>query len=245
LAKRGLRIGFFDWELAGEDHRERLEKLFGNQMPSIRYIRCERPLAYEVDRLRRICAEDRLDFGIFDSVAFACDGPPESAEAASKYFRALRQIGIGGSLHIAHVTKSADGKENDSKPFGSVFWYNGARKLWFVRKVEETPDQLKLGFFFRKANIGRSHRDAGLDMTFSDDRVVVKRSVIAATPELAAHLSIKERMDHLLGRTPMTPAELAEELGIKVDTIQKTYRRHPARFTVIEGGRYALRAHNQ
>src|SRR5262245_60934193 len=44
LAKKGLSVVFFDWELCGEDHRARLELLFGSEMPHIRYVSCERPL---------------------------------------------------------------------------------------------------------------------------------------------------------------------------------------------------------
>jgi hypothetical protein len=29
LDQAGMRVGLFDWELAGEDHRDRLERLFG------------------------------------------------------------------------------------------------------------------------------------------------------------------------------------------------------------------------
>src|SRR5579862_5755780 len=32
LAQRGLKVGLFDWELSGEDHRDRLERLFGVDM---------------------------------------------------------------------------------------------------------------------------------------------------------------------------------------------------------------------
>jgi hypothetical protein len=118
LDKLGLRVGLFDWELAGDDHRERLECLFGpSQMPALRYARCDKPLVHEVDRLRRIVVDERLDYVVLDSIAFACDGPPEAAETAGKYFRAIRQLGDVGSLHVAHVSK-AEGA--DQKPFGSA-----------------------------------------------------------------------------------------------------------------------------
>ncbi|NLV32375.1 MAG: hypothetical protein GXY47_14630, partial [Acidobacteria bacterium] len=80
MAQRGMRVGLFDWELAGEDHRDRLERLFGPDMPEVVYARCERPLTFEADRLVRIVREQRLEYAVFDSAAFACDGPPESAE---------------------------------------------------------------------------------------------------------------------------------------------------------------------
>jgi hypothetical protein len=117
LAEQGAAVALFDWELAGEDHRDRLERIFGPAMPRILYARCERALVHEVDRLYRIAREENIEFAIFDSIVLACAGPPESAEVAAEYFRAVRQIGVG-SLHIAHISKQ-DG--SDQKPFGSVF----------------------------------------------------------------------------------------------------------------------------
>ena len=102
LAERGVRVGLFDWELDAAQHRLRLESLFGARMPDVRYVRCDRPLIYEVDRLQRIKQHEQLDVTLYDSAGYACNGKPEDAEQALGYFRAVRQIG-GGSLHIAHV----------------------------------------------------------------------------------------------------------------------------------------------
>ena len=98
IAEQDISVALFDWELAGEDHRDRLERLFSDGMPRVLYCRCERPLVYEVDRLRRIVRDKGVQYAVYDSVAFASDGPPEAAEVAGRYFRAVRQIG-GGSLH--------------------------------------------------------------------------------------------------------------------------------------------------
>jgi hypothetical protein len=92
LAKRGHQVLLADWESGGEDHRDRLERLFGRDMPNVLYLRCERPMVSEADRIRRQVDELGVAYLICDSVAFAADGPPESAEVAAAYFRAVRQI---------------------------------------------------------------------------------------------------------------------------------------------------------
>jgi hypothetical protein len=122
---------------------------------------------YEVDRLRRIVRDGNIDFAVFDSVAFACDGPPEAAEVAGRYFRSVRQIG-GGSLHIAHVSK---GEGADQKPFGSAFWYNGATCLWYVKQDEASAgtDSLRIGLFNRKVNLARLRPPLGFSITFAED----------------------------------------------------------------------------
>jgi hypothetical protein len=141
LAERGIPVLYADWELGGEDHRDRLERLFGADMPDVHYIRCERPMVAEADRIRRCIVELRIKYVVCDSVGYAAGGPPESAEVANAYFRAVGQFGPDvGSLHVAHVTKPKEddkaGKAANLKPFGSVFWHNSARATWYVRRTD-------------------------------------------------------------------------------------------------------------
>ncbi len=220
LTEQGLNVALFDWELAGEDHRDRRERLFGKAMPKICYARCERPLVYEADRLRRIVRDEKVDYAIFDSIAFACDGPPESAEIAGKYFRAVRQIGVG-SLHIAHITKSDGGED---KPFGSVFWHNGARSTWFAKLVDSSPDgqTLSLGLFNKKSNLGRLHKPAGFKITFTEDRTYFAKADPADTPDLAEHMTVRERMKYLLRNGALPVAEVAEEIGVTPSAVYKS-----------------------
>ncbi|MFN7996333.1 MAG: AAA family ATPase [Bryobacteraceae bacterium] len=238
LAQQCIRVALFDWELAGEDHRDRLERLFPDGMPQIMYCRCERPLTYEVDRLSRIVRDHRIEYSIFDSVAFACDGPPEAAEIAGKYFRAVRQIG-GGSLHIAHISK-AEGA--DQKPFGSTFWHNGARSTWFAQLAETSGDSsiLNLGLFNRKANLGRLRAPIGFAVTFTGDHTVFRRAEVAENPDLARKLTVPQRMKALLGKGALTPEQIAQEIDAEAETVKRTVRRHKNLFVTIEGGRIGL-----
>jgi hypothetical protein len=238
LSLQGLVVALFDWELAGEDHRDRLERLFGSKMPRIIYAKCERPLVHELDRLQRIVRDEKIDYAIFDSVAFACDGPPESAEIAGRYFRAVRQIGIG-SFHIAHITKSESG---DQKPFGSVFWHNGARATYFVKLAEESieGDTLHIGLFNRKANLGRLQTPTGFKIVFTADRTYFTKEDPAGSPDLAEKMTIAQRMKSLLRAGAVTVDTLANMANSKPDSIYKAVQRHKRTFTLLEGGKVAL-----
>lgn len=238
MAQQGIRVAYFDWELAAEEHRDRLQRLFPDHMPKILYARCERALVHEADRLRRIVAEAGIEYSVFDSVAFACDGPPESAETAGRYYRAVRQIG-GGSLHIAHITK---GEGADKKPFGSAFWHNGARSTWYSQVSGESreDDALRIGLFNRKSNLGRLRPPLGYTITFGDDRTTFQRNDIADSPDLAGQLSVRQRMAHLLRTGSMSWAQVAEEIDADVETVRRTARRYKDRFTVIDGNRVGL-----
>jgi Domain of unknown function (DUF3854) len=242
LAREGIPTALFDWELAGEDHRVRLERLFGNPMPRVLYVRCERPLIHEMDRLRRMVREKGIEFSIFDSVAYACNGAPEAAEVTSEYFRAVRQIG-GGSLHIAHINKSENA---DQKPFGSIFWHNSARATWFAQRVDEVPDGsiIRIALHNRKTNLGPLRQPIGYTVTFTEDETIFRRAEVADHPELAKGLSVRQRMIHLLRKGAMPPDAIAEEIEADVETVRRTVRRYKNQFTVIDGGRVGLLERN-
>jgi hypothetical protein len=231
LAQRGVRVALFDWELDAAQHRLRLERLFPRAMPDVRYVRCDRPLIYEVDRLHRIARADALDFAIFDSAGYACAGKPEEAEGALAYFRCVRQIGTG-SLHIAHVTKGDNG---DQKPFGSSFWHNSARATWFVKHAATSPDGavVTIGLFNRKANLGPLQPALAYDVTFMSERTVIQPVEIAKVDELADSLPLWQRMKDALTNGPRTLASLAETLEASVDTLDRTVRRKSALFTRV------------
>jgi hypothetical protein len=234
LARQGLAVLFADWELDAHDHRDRLGRLFGESaMPTVQYARCQRPLVAEADRLARLVAEHQCAYLVCDSVAFACDGPPEAAEVAQRYFQCIRRIGIG-SLHLAHINKS---DSSDQKPFGSAFWHNGARSTWNVKKSTEDgvgAGTIILGFYHRKTNVGAMLPSVGLSIEFDAERTRIHRTALGDVSDLAAEMPTAERMRKALTR-PMTAAELADHLGAKVDTIDKTARRKSDMFTRASG----------
>lgn len=241
LARRGKRVALVDWEMTGAEHRDRLGRLFGSEMPEILYVRCARHLCHEAERLRRIIAQNRIDFAVFDSVAFACDGPPEAAEVAGRYFQALRQLGEIGSLHLAHIAKSSDAA--DRKPFGSVFWHNGFRATWNLKISEGSPGDsaITVGLYNRKANLQGLSPAVGFEIDFSGGRTAVRWADLADAPDLARGLSLAERVAAAARRGPLSYGELARELDAKENSIRAAVRRAGGRFTVLDGGRVALR----
>jgi hypothetical protein len=245
LEADGERVMYCDWELTATTHRRRLEQLFGrDRMPSMRYVRCERPLMHEVDRLRRLIVEHEITYAIFDSVGFACDGPPEAAESALNYFRAVRQLRIGG-LHLAHVSKAETG---DQRPFGSAFWHNSARSTWFMKAADSGANYLTVGLVHRKANLGPLQSARAYTFTFEPDHISVTPVAASTVDALVGDLKMSERIRETLKSGPRTIAAIAKELDAKVDTVEKTVKRGQgkvftrlpspdgvARFALLEG----------
>jgi hypothetical protein len=241
LSQQGVRIGYADWELSGEAHRERLDRLFGAELPTIHYFRCDRPLIDEADRIVREARRLSLEYLILDSAGFGTAGPPEAAEHALAYFRAVRQIGLG-SHSLAHINRSETG---DQKPFGSSFWHNSARATWFAKLADATTDgqRLTVGLFNRKSNLSRLHPAVGFQFTFTETRTLVERVNLADVEDLAGRLPLWQRIQHLLtlgGGVPRTYADLAEALDAKPDTVKKAVSPSRARggksmFTLVTG----------
>ena len=228
LAGRGVRVLYADWEFSPEDHRERLERLTGATMPrdTLHYVRCAGPLVAEVARLQRHIAEHDIQFIVCDSIAFAVSARPEDAESASAYFRAVRFLGIG-SLHLAHTTKSAE--HGEDKPFGSVFWSNGARSVWFVKRSGDQGDGgdvVEVALTHRKSNTGRRLPTFGLRLTFGPHDTRVDRFDVADSAELSAALPIWQRVKALVGTRPLTVDEIALELDAKPDSVRRIVGRY-------------------
>jgi hypothetical protein len=231
MARRGQQTLFADWELDEHAHRRRLGLLYGSNPPRVLYVRCDRPLVHEADRLQRIVREHGVQFLVVDSIAFACDARPEDAEVAARYFRALRQIGVG-SLSVAHVNKSDQG---DQKPFGSAFWHNGARMTWYVRPGEERPNGLSVGLFNRKANLGPRLSPVGYAITFDQGHTAIDQTDVGDDTQLAKGLPIWQRVRQLVATRPLSLHALAEELGQREDSIERALKRKDDVFVRVPG----------
>jgi hypothetical protein len=221
LCQEGYRVLLADWELEGEDHRERYEQLFGAEMPpQLFYKNCRRPLIYEADHLKRQIRHVGADYVICDSVGYASHGKPEDAEVALAYFRAVRTFGVG-TLHIAHINRQESG---DQKPFGSAFWHNSVRASYNVQ-AKEDHDRLVIAVYDRKANLTKKQPPFGLAVEFGTERTTITRCDLANVEGFAEKLSVRQRMQSLLKRGSLPVAEIAEELGIPLNTVTVTVKR--------------------
>lgn len=247
LAHRGHRVGLFDWELDGSEHRLRLQKLFPSSPPKIFYVRCSRPLYYEKERLQRVVKRRDLGFVVFDSISFACDGPPEAAEQANRYFQALRNLGSIGSLHVAHVRR---GEGGEHQPFGSQFWANGARSTWNVQPAsrDSGDSRLQLALHHRKYNTTGKMHSAGFEILFEPDRIAISSLDLGDAPDLAAQLTLAERVRLALKSGPRSRTALRDEFDdVKEDSLRKIINREKKAGRLLEfpGERLALPEKNR
>ena len=234
MAREGRNVLYADWETSAGPHKKRLARLFSEPLPPVQYVRCEWPLVHEVDRLRRLRLAHDVDFMILDSAGYGCEGPPEAAEAATAYFRAVRQLGVG-TLILAHRTKADTG---DQRPFGSAFWHNSPRMTWFLQRSEPDGDRttMTVGCFNRKFNDGARLAARGLRVRFADTAITITSSDLVEHDDFAGRLPLWQRCVGALRAGPLTLPELAEATGAKLDSIIKTVKRSEGKtFTRLPG----------
>ncbi len=226
-----VNTAYLDWEFDAWEHRDRMRRLVGNDMPTLVYVRCVGALRDQVDRLQRVIREHEIGYVVMDSVGMACDGPPEEAQAALGFFDALRALEVG-ALCVAHVNRSGD----TDRPFGSTFWHNSARSTWYAKKQQETAaSTLTVGLFNRKSNTGPLAGPIGYTLAFDSSQTTIERTDVRDVPELAGQVPLKARMIKALGSGAMTYAELSNALSADVDALRQVVHRAPQTFARIPG----------
>jgi hypothetical protein len=228
LATQGECVMYADWEASGQDHRVRQQRLWPASPPPVLYVKCDRPLVVEADRLRRIVQEHGITYAVLDSAAYGCAGAPEAAESCIAYFSALKSVGRIGSLIIAHVNKSEDG---DKHPFGSKFWHNSARMTWNAKRssADDTPGPIDIQCNHRKSNDTKLLPPVYLQVDFSNDRTQISRvhshTVIADRPEFSRDVSVMDLIKAAIYHRPLTRSEINEAIPEKsADSIQRKVR---------------------
>jgi hypothetical protein len=222
LERRGIPTLILDWETIQDDYHATMRRFFGDDVPDVKYRRCERPLTIEAESIAHQIDQCGIRYVICDSAGYASDGRPEDAEVALRYFRALRTLRVG-SLTLAHISS---GEHGTDKPFGSVFWHNSARQTWYLERTTGVArDTFTLGLFNKKNNLGRLHAGVGLSLTFDASRTTITQTNLADEEQFAERVPLWQRISNALRTRPMTVSEIAAETGAKRDSVTKALQR--------------------
>lgn len=232
LAQLGVSVAYLDWELAGEEHRARLKRLF-QPAPAIAYLQCLHPLRERMDQLKRLLAERHCQFVVFDSVGPASRSSGSRMgdnDLGQEYFGLVRALNVG-SLHVAHPPKNGE-EEKDPTIYGSAFFSYLARSIWLVHAAEHRPHgTLPMALFHQKANVGPLLAPLGFQITFhGSERTTVDPIQITDVDELAAKLPLLDRLKRLLAAGPLTVKAIADELGTTIPLVWRTISRHRTLF---------------
>lgn len=222
-------ILFCDYEEDSDTFWERLDMITTGLDVSIPdgiyWRKMVEPLSAEFPALNHEVMEHNIEMVIIDSAAPAAL-EPEKAEMTIAYFKALRALGVT-TLTIAHDTKAARG--NGVYPFGSVFWRNLARSLFYV-KADRNQDDVAISLKHTKANNGRRLSPMGFRFAFQEDRVLISSAKAADYEELAGDVPLRERIKSVLLGGMTTVEVLAEQIDASEASIRTTLNRNKETF---------------
>ena len=230
IRKKGLLL---DWEFNDWEHAERMEHIMngvwaGIPSNAIAYRRCYLPLHQEVGPIKRYIEENGIGFVVIDSAAAACGEEPEKASEALRFFNALRRLNVT-ALVVAHQVKK--NKDSDmEKPFGSSFWWNMARSVWKLERVQQ-GNELAIGVYHKKWNVDRQRAPLSYRVNFTADEITFESQSIFENEELASKLSIKIQLQNQLRNGKATVKELAEAIGGKEGSVYQTMNRNRKMFS--------------
>jgi hypothetical protein len=115
------------------------------------------------------------------------------------------------------------------KPFGSVFFHNGARSVWHVKRNDDEgagSETVELALSHRKSNTGKRLPTLGLRMRFTPTSTRIEPfDVAGGSDDLVKSLPIWQRVKSLVSSAPMSIADLATELDANPQSIARIVRR--------------------
>lgn len=126
LTLEKMTVLILDYENHAETEWRKRVEAFQGDMKKVYVVSPVTAIWDIAGSVAELIKELRVDYVVVDSAIYACVGADAyTPEAATKYSLAIAQFGKP-VLTLAHKTKS---KDEQSKPFGSVFWHNGARLI--------------------------------------------------------------------------------------------------------------------
>ena len=204
---------------------------------SFLYLRMAGPLEHQVDMVEKYITSNNVVAVVVDSLVAAAGGDVNESEAARTYFGAMRQFGVA-SFGITHMSKV---KGNNQKPFGSVYYWNFARAVWFMQKVQESGDnKSEIALFHAKANASDLHAPRSFQVDFSNNQIKYTASNIQTVPTFAKQTGARAQITGVLTSGSMSVSDIAEATGLKPAAVSNALTRNPNHFTRVVGGGWGL-----
>ena len=210
---------FVDYENKKRKFDDRLKRLLNGKVPATGFVfKYYNPKGMPIMTLKNTLSEyirdNKIGLVIIDSIGGACGGDPSKAEVANATVNILNNLGCT-VLAIAHQTKAGE----SDKPFGSVFWHNGPRCTWNVKKEQELDeDVIRVGLFNRKNNNDKLSKPFGAKIIFFE-----KESIIIEPSDTDAwfeELSTKDKILSVLGDEILSLNDIVKETGSKENIIK-------------------------
>ncbi len=246
ISAKQKNVLYLDYETSEDEFKRRGDKLasgMGMDEPyeNIWYRRYSRPLIEMVEHVRAEIDKHNIGFIVVDSAGYACP-EPESSRETNKFFNAMRSLPGVTWLVIAHTSKESS---NNKTPFGSVFWWNGARSIWEIKKNQDAGEGwINSILHHRKINNGTMQKSIGFNLKFVRDAVTINNADVG---EIENYIQTKSRIEEiyqylLKSKQKKTIAQVLEMLDLdesKLNSVRASMSRDE-RMIHFEAGMWGI-----
>ena len=192
----------------------------------VRYHNFSGPLQDQLDTLQREVSEFSVSLLVVDSLVASSGMDANDAEAARIYHQIIGGLGENiTAIGVTHIAKSG----KDSNSFGSVYWDNLSRNNWLVAREEEELEENSsvIALTHKKSNRTSLMKPLGYRVKYETDedgqatKIWYEEADLSLTETLSKKLSTTDRILSLVRDISMSPGDIAEELGLKTNTVRQ------------------------
>jgi len=211
----------------------------------VRYHSLSAPLQDQLDTLQREVSEFSVSLLVVDSLVASSGMDANDAESARIYHQIIGGLGENiTAIGVTHIAKSG----NESNSFGSVYWDNLSRNNWLVAREEEEIEENSsvIALTHKKSNRTSLMKPLGYRVKYETDedgqatKIWYEEADLSLTETLSKKLSTADQILSLIRDIAMSPGDIAEELGLKTNTVRQALIRARDRglATVNSAGQY-------
>jgi putative DNA primase/helicase len=196
----------------------------------VRYHNFAGPLQDQVDIIQREVSEYSIELLVVDSLVASSGMDANDAESARIYHQIIGGLGENiTAIGVTHIAKSG----NESNSFGSVYWDNLSRNNWLLAREEEelVDNSSVIALTHKKSNRTSLMKPIGYKVGYETDgdgqatKIWYEDADLALTETLSKKLSTTDQILSLIRDIAMAPGDIAEELGMKTNTVRQALLR--------------------
>ncbi len=216
----------------------------------VHYRKLIGPLVDHIDRLQADIARDGVELVAIDSITAAANTDVNDADSARVWFQSVMSLGTS-TVSITHVAKNGN---REGTPFGSVYYWNFSRAVFDVARGESQSEKggggtdSLLAVTHKKGNRTGLLKPIGYTVKFVNDEDGQATSIsysegdLSVSETLSSKLSTTDRILAIIQQVSMSPNEIAEELGLRPNTVSQALLRAKQRgwVTINAAGQYRV-----
>ena len=222
-ASTAAKCVLLDWENDATLTDYTLSRLVhGQTLPyfELPYLRCQHPLADDIDRIANFLQQNQAKVILIDSLGQAAGS--ERFDSAGKgvairFFEALRAINLT-SLIIGQNAKDDTGKKSI---FGSTYFTYYTRNIFRLQAAKEqvSRDEMSVVLIHEEANFSRKYPPIGLHLTYTDTTIKIDHEE-ANLSQFLNRVSLTKDLLDFLSTGAKSVRSIADELSISDNRVR-------------------------